>query len=65
MLRTNRHTAMCYIVWNNGSPQTAMGYWLKSFNNKTNPPLPGTTFTVAEINNRECAFTNLASLNIE
>lgn len=29
-----------------------MGYWLKSFNKKTNPPVPGTTFTVAQINNR-------------
>jgi len=28
-----------------------MGYWLKSFNNKAHPPVPGVTFTVAQINN--------------
>ncbi|KAH8905231.1 MFS general substrate transporter [Coniochaeta sp. PMI_546] len=50
---------MCYIVWNNGGPQAAMGYWLKSFNNKTNPPLPGTTFTVAEINNLPLPTTGI------
>jgi ACS family pantothenate transporter-like MFS transporter len=32
-----------------------MGYWLKSFN--ADPaPLPGTTYTVAQINNREFNF---------
>ncbi|TVY91057.1 Pantothenate transporter, partial [Lachnellula willkommii] len=36
---------LMYIVWNNGIPQEAMGYWLKSFNKKP-APLPGTTFTV-------------------
>jgi ACS family pantothenate transporter-like MFS transporter len=38
-----------YIVWNNGSQQQAMGYWLKSFNAKV-PPVPGVTFTVPQIN---------------
>ncbi|TAQ87676.1 hypothetical protein B7494_g3976 [Chlorociboria aeruginascens] len=41
---------LLYIVWNNGGAQIAMGYWLKSFNAHP-PPLPGTTFTVAQINN--------------
>ncbi|KAJ6188780.1 hypothetical protein N7519_003688 [Penicillium mononematosum] len=41
---------LLYILWNNGIPQPAMGYWLKSFN--ADPaPLPGTTYTVAQINN--------------
>ena len=31
-----------------------MGYWLKSFNAKP-PPVPGTTYTVPQINN--CKFT--------
>lgn len=44
--------ALLYIVWNNGGPQVAMGYWLKSFD-KTPPPVPGTSFTVPQINNRE------------
>lgn len=43
---------MCYVVWNNGGPQAAMGYWLKSFNAKP-APVPGTTFTVAQINDCE------------
>lgn len=42
---------MLYIVWNNGGPQAAMGYWLKSFN-KTPAPVPGVTFTVSQINTR-------------
>lgn len=43
---------MLYVVWNNGSPQAAMGYWLKSFNKKPDP-VPGVHFTVPEINNRK------------
>lgn len=35
-----------------------MGFWLKSFNNKTHPPVPGTTFTVAQINSCEYSFNN-------
>ncbi|KAF5569534.1 transporter [Fusarium phyllophilum] len=44
------HLPLLYILWNNGNPQTAMGYWLKSFNEQP-PPVPGTSFTVPEINN--------------
>ncbi|KAH8878540.1 MFS general substrate transporter [Thozetella sp. PMI_491] len=40
---------LLYIVWNNGSPQPAMGYWLKSFNAK-NPPVPGVSYSVSDIN---------------
>ncbi|KAJ5329304.1 hypothetical protein N7452_009694 [Penicillium brevicompactum] len=39
-----------YIVWNNGIPQPSMGYWLKSFN-KDPPPVPGTSYSVPQINN--------------
>jgi len=39
-----------YIVWNNGSPQPAMGYWLKSFDAKP-PPVPGKSYTISQINN--------------
>lgn len=45
-------TALIYVVWNNGFFQPAMGYWLKSFN-ATPPPVPGTTYTVAQINDRK------------
>ncbi|KAJ5518609.1 Major facilitator superfamily domain general substrate transporter [Penicillium expansum] len=41
---------LLYILWNNGIPQPAMGYWLKSFNAHP-PPLPGTTYTISQINN--------------
>lgn len=41
---------LLYVVWNNGSPQTAMGFWLKSFNAKPYP-VPGLSFSVPEINN--------------
>ncbi|AEO71834.1 uncharacterized protein THITE_2148444 [Thermothielavioides terrestris NRRL 8126] len=41
---------MIYIIWNNGGLQPAMGYWLKSFNADP-PPVPGTHFSVPEINN--------------
>ncbi|KAF5549701.1 transporter [Fusarium napiforme] len=44
------HLPLLYILWNNGNPQFAMGYWLKSFNDQP-PPVPGTSFTVPEINN--------------
>jgi ACS family pantothenate transporter-like MFS transporter len=40
---------MLYVIWNNGGPQPAMGYWLKSFDKKP-APLPGVTFTVPQIN---------------
>ncbi|KAH0359669.1 MFS general substrate transporter, partial [Aureobasidium melanogenum] len=41
---------LLYIVWNNGSPQAGMGYWLKSFN--AHPaPVPGRHYTVPQINN--------------
>ncbi|KAJ9602537.1 hypothetical protein H2200_013080 [Cladophialophora chaetospira] len=40
---------MLYVIWNNGGFQPAMGYWLKSFNKKP-PPVPGTHFTIPEIN---------------
>lgn len=43
---------MLYVIWNNGSFQPAMGFWLKSFNKKPNP-VPGTHFTIPEINYRE------------
>ncbi|RKL02984.1 hypothetical protein BFJ68_g11773 [Fusarium oxysporum] len=45
-----RAGSLLYILWNNGNPQAAMGYWLKSFNGQP-PPVPGTSFTVPEINN--------------
>ncbi|CZT51803.1 related to transporter protein [Rhynchosporium secalis] len=51
---TSWHTyflPMLYVIWNNGGPQQAMGFWLKSFNAKDNPPVPGVTFSVEEINN--------------
>jgi ACS family pantothenate transporter-like MFS transporter len=41
---------LLYVIWNNGSPQVAMGYWLKSFNKKPYP-VPDTHFTVPDINN--------------
>ncbi|KAH6990176.1 major facilitator superfamily domain-containing protein [Ilyonectria destructans] len=41
---------MLYVVWNNGWPQAGMGYWLKSFN--VDPaPVPGTSFSISDINN--------------
>ncbi|KAF5583454.1 transporter [Fusarium subglutinans] len=43
------HLPLLYILWNNGNPQYAMGYWLKSFNDQP-PPVPGTSFTIPEIN---------------
>jgi hypothetical protein len=41
---------MIYVLWNNAYPQPAMGYWLKSFNADP-PPVPGTSYSVAQINN--------------
>ncbi|WOO80406.1 Pantothenate transporter liz1 [Vanrija pseudolonga] len=41
---------MLYVLWNNGFGQNPMGFWLKSFNSKTNPPVPGRTYTVPQIN---------------
>ncbi|KAJ5196585.1 hypothetical protein N7449_007064 [Penicillium cf. viridicatum] len=41
---------LLYIIWNNGYLQPAMGYWLKSFNADP-PPVPGKSYTVAQINN--------------
>ncbi|KAL6365833.1 hypothetical protein LRP88_00411 [Fusarium phalaenopsidis] len=43
------HLPLLYILWNNGNPQAAMGYWLKSFNAQP-PPMPGKSFSVPEIN---------------
>jgi MFS family permease len=42
-------TAMLYVIWNNGVYQPGMGFWLKSFN-KEPFPVPGTRFSVPEIN---------------
>ncbi|CAG8948088.1 unnamed protein product [Penicillium salamii] len=52
---------LLYIVWNNGIPQPSMGYWLKSFN-KDPPPVPGTSYTVPQINNRELPLPTTAVL---
>ncbi|OCF32318.1 pantothenate transporter [Kwoniella heveanensis BCC8398] len=41
---------MLYVIWNNGGGQSAMGYWLKSFNDPVNPPVPGKTYSVEDIN---------------
>jgi hypothetical protein len=41
---------MIYVLWNNAYPQQAMGYWLKSFNADP-PPVPGTSYSVSQINN--------------
>ncbi|WVF67012.1 hypothetical protein IAT40_001755 [Kwoniella sp. CBS 6097] len=38
------------FIWNNGGGQSAMGYWLKSFNDPINPPVPGKTYSVEDIN---------------
>ncbi len=38
-----------YVIWNNAFAQPAMGYYLKSFNT-TPPPVPGTSFTISQIN---------------
>ncbi|KAK9236284.1 major facilitator superfamily [Lipomyces kononenkoae] len=55
------HTYLCpflYVVWNNGWPQSAMGYWLKSFNRHP-PPVPGTSFSIPEINNLPIPTTGI------
>ncbi|WVR03027.1 hypothetical protein IAU60_000016 [Kwoniella sp. DSM 27419] len=52
-LLTSWHTyflPVIYVLWNNAYPQPPIGYWLKSFNAKKNPPVPGKTFTVEQIN---------------
>ncbi|OGM47179.1 putative allantoate permease [Aspergillus bombycis] len=49
---------LLYIVWNNGYPQAGMGYWLKSFNT-TPPPVPGTSFSVPQINNYPMVTTGI------
>ncbi|KAG0651102.1 Pantothenate transporter liz1 [Hyphodiscus hymeniophilus] len=49
---------LLYVIWNNGSPQVAMGYWLKSFN-KHPPPVPGVTFSVPQINNLPLTTTGI------
>ncbi|KAE8414337.1 major facilitator superfamily domain-containing protein [Aspergillus pseudocaelatus] len=57
----NLHTyllPLLYIVWNNGYPQAGMGYWLKSFNT-TPPPVPGTSFSVPQINNYPMVTTGI------
>ncbi|OJJ50431.1 hypothetical protein ASPZODRAFT_2118009 [Penicilliopsis zonata CBS 506.65] len=41
--------ALAYVIWNNGLPQAAMGYWLKSFNDAPYP-VPGKSYTVPQIN---------------
>ncbi|KAL5390781.1 hypothetical protein PMIN02_006886 [Paraphaeosphaeria minitans] len=41
---------LLYVIWNNGFPQAAMGFWLKSFNKKPSP-VPGTHFSIPQINN--------------
>lgn len=51
-------TALIYVVWNNGLMQAAMGYWLKSFN-KTPAPVPGVSYTVAQINDCKASQTSL------
>ncbi|KAG4444328.1 hypothetical protein IFR05_000202 [Cadophora sp. M221] len=50
---------MLYVIWNNANAQPAMGFWLKSFNSKTNPPVPGVTFSVPEINNLPLVTTGI------
>ncbi|RDW59119.1 allantoate permease-3 [Coleophoma crateriformis] len=49
---------LCYVVWNNSWMQPAMGYWLKSFN-KTPAPVPGTTYSVAQINDLPLPTTGI------
>ncbi|KAJ5579703.1 uncharacterized protein N7459_005688 [Penicillium hispanicum] len=49
---------LIYIVWNNGYPQPGMGYWLKSFD-ETPAPVPGTTFSVPQINNLPLLTTGI------
>ncbi|KAL1896054.1 hypothetical protein Sste5346_004793 [Sporothrix stenoceras] len=49
---------LLYILWNNGSYQNAMGYWLKSFNADP-PPVPGVSFTTSQINNLPLLCTGI------
>ncbi|KAJ5107461.1 allantoate permease, partial [Penicillium angulare] len=55
---TDTKKALLYIVWNNGYPQVGMGYWLKSFN-ATPAPVPGKSFTVAQIDNLPLVTTGI------
>ncbi|KAL7419497.1 hypothetical protein Q5752_005408 [Cryptotrichosporon argae] len=41
---------LLYVIWNNGYVQNPMSYYLKSFN-ATPAPVPGRSYTVAQINN--------------
>lgn len=50
---------LCYVLWNNGNPQLASGYWYKSFNKKPHP-VPGHTYTVAQINDLPLPTTGIA-----
>jgi MFS family permease len=50
---------MLYVIWNNGGPQAAMGYWLKSFNKAKNPPVPGVHFSVSDINQLPLTTTGI------
>ncbi|KAJ5897029.1 uncharacterized protein N7473_006428 [Penicillium subrubescens] len=52
------YVSLLYIVWNNGWPQVGMGYWLKSFNKKP-APLPGTSFSIPQINNLPLVTTGI------
>ncbi|KAL1874328.1 hypothetical protein Daus18300_003692 [Diaporthe australafricana] len=53
------YPALCYVVWNNGWLQPATGqYWLKSFN-ETPAPVPGTSFSVADINDLPLPTTGI------
>ncbi|KAJ5151310.1 uncharacterized protein N7482_010562 [Penicillium canariense] len=49
---------LLYVVWNNGFPQPGMGYWLKSFD-KTPAPLPGTSYSIPQINNLPLLTTGI------
>ncbi|KAF5020120.1 hypothetical protein F66182_7852 [Fusarium sp. NRRL 66182] len=49
---------MIYVLWNNAGPQAAMGYWLKSFNDDP-APVPGKSYSVAEINNLPLPTTGI------
>ncbi|KAL7419273.1 hypothetical protein Q5752_006110 [Cryptotrichosporon argae] len=50
---------LCYIVWNNGGVSTnPMGYYLKSFN-ASPAPVPGRSYTVAQIDNYPLVTTTV------
>lgn len=58
---TDLALAFIYIFWNNGSSagQSVMGFWLKSFNKKVNPPVPGVEFSVSDINQLPLVTTGI------